>query len=84
MTNMQERYCGYILNIMDIGEEVAVKELHERLYDYNPNDYRGGKRRTFFHKDMPSRSQLSSMLRRSKQFENAGMRDNVVVWRRVE
>lgn len=84
MTNVRERYCGYILNIMAVGEEVVVKDLHNRLYDYNPNDYRGGQRRTFFHKDMPSRSQLSSILRISDKFENAGIRDNTVLWRRIE
>jgi hypothetical protein len=83
MTKKEERYCGYILNIMDIGEEIAVQQLHERLFNYHPNQHRRYQR-TFFHKDMPSRSQLASILRRSKQFENAGMRDKVVVWRRVE
>ena len=74
-----ERYYGYILNIIEVGEITNVKEIHSRLFDYNPNHAKG-LNRSFTHSNMPTSRGIGGILRGKRHFENLGNGR----WRRIE
>ena len=74
-----ERYYGYILNIIEVGEIVQAKQIHSRLFDYNPNEAKGLKR-AFSHANMPTSRGIGGILRGKPHFENMGNGN----WRRIQ
>lgn len=63
-----ELYYGYILNIIEVGEIVRAKQIHTRLFDYNPNEAKGLKR-AFSHAHMPTSRGIGGILRGKPHFK---------------
>lgn len=74
-----QRYYGYILNIVEVGEIITVRQIHGRLIDYDPNEQKGLKR-TFSHANLPTSRGIGGILRGKPHFENLGNGR----WRRIE
>lgn len=79
--NTKERYLGYILAIVEVGEITTANELQQRLFEFDPNEYAGRQARAFHHKEMPTTTVIGWILSRSAHFEKAEQKAH---WRRIE
>ena len=77
--NNNQRYYGYILDIVKVGEITTVENIHTRLFYYNPNEAKGVKR-AFSHAHMPTSRGIGGILRGKPHFEYLGNGN----WRRIE
>ncbi|MBT94293.1 MAG: hypothetical protein CMA60_05650 [Euryarchaeota archaeon] len=64
----KERYEDYAREVVDVGEELHIREIWDRVYDYNPYRDSPNPNRTFQHNDMPDTRGLGTVLRDSKHF----------------
>lgn len=76
---MNKQYEGFILAVVEVGEELHIKIIWDRLWEYNPYA-NSPTRRTFKRNDIPNTRGLGSILRDSKHFTLV----KPSTWRRTE
>lgn len=75
-----QRYEGYILAVVEVGEELNIKTIWDRVWEYNPYENSSNPHRSFHHKDMPNTRGLGVVLRDSGRFVLV----KPSTWRRTE
>ena len=77
---MNKQYEGFMLAVVEVGEELHIKTIWDRLWEYNPYANSSNPHRTFQHNDMPNTRGLGVVLRDSGRFVLV----KPSTWRRTE